>query len=183
MSNMSEQRAFDTDEQEAEQAAKALFNKLADLRRRHADDQISKRGAQSFRQRLIDGMNALGYVEMVHAVESFMRDIGQTTTDHNEAQGLRCWKLIERKFRELEEAHWAEIPEEELNAGIDLIWSVIALLLSHGHDVRGAFTEVTRANEDKVPAPGEEIRSSNDGVTVAKPAGWKPPQLAEYVGF
>jgi hypothetical protein len=170
-----------TEDDDIEQEAKALYARLENLRARAREDGANKRRVQNYRTRLVEDLSQIGFVEMTSHVESFMRDVGEPTTGPNTAVNTPLWKLIELKYRELEQAHWAEAPEEELNAGIDLIWSVMSLLLAQGHDVRGAFLEVSRANHDKVP-PGIVPIIGKDG-RIAKPEGWKPPQLAEFVGF
>lgn len=166
---------------DAEQEAKALYGRLEDLRRRHREDGENKRRVQSFRTRLIEDLVLIGYVDMVSHIETFMRDAGQPMTGPDPRVNVPLWKLVEKKFRELTEGHWAEQPEEELNAGIDLVWSVLSLLLAQGHDVRGAFLEVNRANQDKLP-PGVVPTIGKDGC-IGKPEGWKPPQLAEFLGY
>lgn len=170
-----------TGDADAEQAAQALYARLDELRRRHREDGENKRRVQSFRTRLVEDLVKIGYVDMVSMVEVFMRDVGQSMEGPDPRVNTPLWKLVEKKFRELTEGHWAESPEEELNAGIDLIWSVISLLLAQSHDVRGAFLEVTRANMDKVP-PGVVPLVGKDGC-IGKPEGWKPPQLAEFLGY
>lgn len=172
---------IDEDESVAEQIAKEMYAKLERLRVQAREDSSNRRRAYSARQRLFRDLSQIGYVEMVTLVEQWMRDSGRSMDGPDFRVNVPLWKLIESSSKALEQGHWAEAPEEELEAGVKLIWSVLALLLAQGHDVRGAFVELARSEEDKLP-PGVVPIINRDG-TLSEPDGWKPPNFTEYVGF
>jgi hypothetical protein len=171
-------------EETSEELAKLHLARLREITRSVLDGQATARQAASARDQLVRGMCHLGFVDFVFHVERFMRATGQhaVSGEQDEAQAMRHWKMVERKHRELEQAFFAEDGEGELNAGIDLLWAVIGMMVSQGHDVRGAFMEVNRANEDKEPPTGQQPVFNKHGF-IAKPEGWRAPQLAEFVGW
>lgn len=164
-----------------EARAAQYLARLNDTNARRAAGTLTPVQAHRAREALIKGMEQFGFVDMASHVESFLRESGQTVKGQNERQSTRMWKLLEIKTRELEQSYWAEDGEATLNAGLDLIWATLSLLMSEGHDVRGAFKEVARANDDKVRL-AKHIAFDRFG-RMNKPEGWKAPQLAEYVGF
>lgn len=172
MDNVSQNLPLQDSDEQAEQAAKALYARLEKMTQRAREGTLTNRKFVSFRKHLIKGMAKIGYVDMVAHIEEFMRDAGHSM--EGPAPDMRFTKLVERTTRDFEEAHWKESPEEELYTGLCLVWSILALLLAQGHDVRGAFVEMARASD------GTSVQPNG---TIAKPDGWREPNLAEFVGF
>lgn len=86
-------------------------------------------------------------------------------------------KLITEELKELDDANNAE---EHLDALIDLIYVTIGAGIALGHDMQGAWNEVHTTNMAKLGPDGKPIIRP-DG-KVIKPAGWKAPQLQQFVG-
>lgn len=136
-------------------------------------------------------------------VAQFMRASGQTVGEYNVRQTALYIGLVLEETAEMLEAiglhgtagtlheradmikrgEWdAHIRiagrQELLDAHIDSCWVHLGAAFSQGADVRGAQREVSRANLDKI-VDGAVQKDANG--KVRKPAGWRGPDLSQFV--
>jgi len=66
-----------------------------------------------------------------------------------------------------------------LDADIDICAVSVGSMMTSGADVKGAMGEVNRSNLDKL-VDGKAVFDENK--KIQKPAGWRAPNLAPYIG-
>lgn len=111
-------------------------------------------------------------------VERFNSAIGQIP---NKANYNLYLSLIDEEHKELHEAVQANDRVEQLDALIDILVVTMGAIRAGGFDGEGAWNEVMRTNFAKIDPFSGKVLKREDG-KVLKPEGWKPPQLAKFVG-
>ena len=89
-------------------------------------------------------------------------------------------KLIREEYDEYVGAILTKDEVETLDACMDMIWVILGYCYMKNYDVAGAWNEVARSNLDKIDPVTGKVKKREDG-KVMKPAGWKPPQLENFV--
>ncbi len=89
--------------------------------------------------------------------------------------------LIDEEVCELEEAVAADDKVEQLDALVDILVVTMGAIRAAGWDGEGAWKEVMDTNFAKIDPETGKVRKREDG-KVLKPAGWKAPDLAHYLG-
>lgn len=79
---------------------------------------------------------------------------------------------------ELDEYVVAKTKAEELDALVDIVYVALGTAYLQGFDFQAAWDRVHTANMYKLRGPSARSESYD----VIKPAGWKPPELADLVG-
>ena len=89
--------------------------------------------------------------------------------------------LIREETDELEEAIQDNDKVEQLDALVDILVVTMGAIRAAGWDGEGAWKEVMDTNFAKIDPDTGKVRKREDG-KVLKPAGWKAPDLAHYLG-
>ena len=89
--------------------------------------------------------------------------------------------LIREETDELEEAIIDNDKVEQLDALVDILVVTMGAIRAAGWDGEGAWKEVMDTNFAKINPETGKVRKREDG-KVLKPEGWKPPQLASFIG-
>jgi predicted HAD superfamily Cof-like phosphohydrolase len=112
--------------------------------------------------------------------EKFMRACDQTVDHFNQDQFNLYTRLINEEVEELWQANADGNRVECLDALIDILVVTVGAIHSLGADGEGAWNEVMRTNFAKIDSNTGKVIKREDG-KVLKPAGWKPPELAQFV--
>ena len=89
--------------------------------------------------------------------------------------------LIDEEHKELHEAVEANDRVEQLDALVDILVVTLGAIRAGGFDGEGAWKEVMGTNFAKIDPVTGKVNKREDG-KVLKPEGWKPPQLAKFIG-
>ena len=89
--------------------------------------------------------------------------------------------LIIEEHSELINAIAANDKVEQLDALVDILVVTIGAIRAAGWDGEAAWREVMNTNFAKIDPETGKVRKREDG-KVLKPEGWKPPELAPFVG-
>ena len=111
-------------------------------------------------------------------VNDFQEACDQKPSIENYAMYL---DLITEETGELKDAIIAGDQVEQLDALVDILVVTIGAIRAAGWDGEAAWNEVMRTNFAKIDAETGKVRKRADG-KVLKPEGWKPPELAQFVG-
>ena len=111
---------------------------------------------------------------------TFMRACDQIVDRYDEAQYNLYVNLIKEETGELYAAIEKTDTVEQLDALIDILVVTIGAIHSMGAAGESAWKEVMRTNFEKIDKETGKVRKREDG-KVLKPAGWAPPQLAQFV--
>ena len=111
-------------------------------------------------------------------IDTFQVACDQTPSGENYAMYLG---LIEEEYTELMDAVKACDDVEQLDALIDILVVTMGAIRAAGWDGEGAWREVMDTNFAKIDPVTGKVRKREDG-KVLKPEGWKPPELAPFVG-
>jgi len=98
----------------------------------------------------------------------------------SEANYKMYLSLIDEEVGELEEAVMANDRVEQLDALVDILVVTMGAIRAGGFDGEGAWKEVMDTNFAKIDPDTGKVRKREDG-KVLKPAGWKAPELAQFV--
>ena len=99
----------------------------------------------------------------------------------SEANYKMYLSLIDEEVGELVEAVAADDRVEQLDALVDILVVTMGAIRAGGFDGEGAWKEVMDTNFAKIDPTTGKVRKREDG-KVLKPEGWKPPQLASFIG-
>lgn len=110
----------------------------------------------------------------------FMEASDQSTGIYNENQYDLYRELIDEEYDEFLDAVACGDKVEQLDALLDMIVVTVGALHSMGVDVEGAWNEVIQSNLAKIDQSTGKVLKREDG-KVLKPAGWKSPELAQYI--
>jgi predicted HAD superfamily Cof-like phosphohydrolase len=99
----------------------------------------------------------------------------------NEANYKMYLTLIDEEHKELHEAVEANDRVEQLDALVDILVVTMGAIRAGGFDGEGAWKEVMDTNFSKIDPTTGKVIKREDG-KVLKPEGWKPPQLAKFIG-
>jgi len=88
--------------------------------------------------------------------------------------------LIREETDELEEAIQDNDKVEQLDALVDILVVTVGAIRAAGWDGEAAWEEVMNTNFAKIDPDTGKVIKREDG-KVLKPAGWKAPQLAQFV--
>ena len=99
----------------------------------------------------------------------------------SEANYKMYLSLIDEEVAELVEAVAANDKVEQLDALVDILVVTIGAIRAAGWDGEAAWKEVMDTNFAKIDPDTGKVRKREDG-KVLKPEGWKPPQLAKFIG-
>jgi predicted HAD superfamily Cof-like phosphohydrolase len=111
-------------------------------------------------------------------IDTFATACDQAPSIENYAMYL---DLITEEYNELRDAIVANDRVEQLDALVDILVVTMGAIRAGGFDGEGAWTEVMRTNFAKIDPETGKVRKREDG-KVLKPEGWKPPELAPFVG-
>jgi predicted HAD superfamily Cof-like phosphohydrolase len=111
-------------------------------------------------------------------VDLFQTACDQTPSIDNYAMYL---DLITEETGELKDAIIAGDQVEQLDALVDILVVTIGAIRAAGWDGEAAWNEVMKTNFNKIDPTTGKVIKRKDG-KVLKPAGWKAPQLAQFVG-
>jgi len=111
-------------------------------------------------------------------VDLFQTACDQTPSIDNYAMYL---DLITEETGELKDAIIAGDQVEQLDALVDILVVTIGAIRAAGWDGEAAWNEVMKTNFNKIDPTTGKVIKREDG-KVLKPAGWKAPQLAQFVG-
>ena len=89
--------------------------------------------------------------------------------------------LITEEYEELKQALIDDNRVEQLDALVDILVVTMGAIRTGGFDGEGAWNEVMKTNFNKIDPTTGKVIKREDG-KVLKPAGWKAPQLAQFVG-
>ena len=113
------------------------------------------------------------------------RDIDTFATACNHEPSAENYKmylsLIDEEYTELQDAIEANDRVEQLDALVDILVVTMGAIRAGGFDGEGAWNEVMRTNFAKIDPNTGKVRKREDG-KVLKPEGWKPPNLANFIG-
>lgn len=118
--------------------------------------------------------------EMAEKLEAVVTGTVTQDARHQLEQGIAVLKQMAAEFKS--GMHQGDILRADraalLDADIDLAWVSIGAAYSTSKNAGGAVNEVMRANFEKVSG-GNPIRDENG--KIVKPAGWRPPELEQFV--
>lgn len=106
-------------------------------------------------------------------VEGFIKD---NRTDNDVLYG-RVQMMLE-ELREFVEAYDRGILADQADSLVDLVYFALGTGVMMGLPWERLFTEVQRANMDKIPVESKAESSRLNKLDVKKPAGWQPPNIA-----
>ena len=113
------------------------------------------------------------------------KDIDTFQTACDQAPSLDNYKmyitLIHEEVQELADAIQAADRVEQLDALVDILVVTMGAIRAGGFDGEGAWKEVMDTNFAKIDPDTGKVRKREDG-KVLKPEGWKPPELAQFIG-
>ena len=110
----------------------------------------------------------------------FMRACGQTVGEDNPEQFALYMKLVAEEMAELQEAIAKNDRVETFDAILDLIVVLIGAGHSKGLPMPEGWDQVTISNMRKVNPETGRVERREDG-KILKPAGWRPPRLAQLL--
>ena len=111
-------------------------------------------------------------------VDTFATACDQAPSIENYAMYL---DLITEEYNELKDAIVANDKVEQLDALVDILVVTMGAIRAGGFDGEGAWKEVMDTNFAKIDPETGKVRKREDG-KVLKPEGWKPPELAQFIG-
>ena len=93
---------------------------------------------------------------------------------------------LDRLGKELKQGLWDKSvesgnPVKMIDADADIMVVTVGSAMSQGANFHGAMAAVLLANEKKRHADGKLYKDANG--KIIKPAGWKEPDLSEYVCY
>ena len=118
---------------------------------------------------------------MTNPFEDIERFGSACDQEPNEANYKMYLTLIDEEHKELHEAVEANDRVEQLDALIDILVVTMGAIRAGGFDGEGAWREVMGTNFAKIDPVTGKVNKREDG-KVLKPEGWKPPELAQFIG-
>ena len=118
---------------------------------------------------------------MTNPFEDIERFGSACDQEPSEANYKMYLDLIREETDELEEAILDNDKVEQLDALVDILVVTMGAIRAAGWDGEGAWKEVMDTNFAKIDPETGKVRKREDG-KVLKPEGWKPPQLASFIG-
>ena len=118
---------------------------------------------------------------MTNPFEDIERFGSACDQEPSEANYKMYLDLIREETDELEEAILDNDKVEQLDALVDILVVTMGAIRAAGWDGGGAWKEVMDTNFAKINPETGKVRKREDG-KVLKPEGWKPPQLASFIG-
>jgi len=118
---------------------------------------------------------------MTNPFEDIERFGSACDQEPSEANYKMYLDLIREETDELEEAILDNDKVEQLDALVDILVVTMGAIRAAGWDGEGAWKEVMDTNFAKINPETGKVRKREDG-KVLKPEGWKPPQLASFIG-
>jgi predicted HAD superfamily Cof-like phosphohydrolase len=111
-------------------------------------------------------------------IDRFATACDQPATESNYKMYL---SLIDEEYGELVEAVNNNDRVEQLDALVDILVVTMGAIRAAGWNGEAAWKEVMATNFAKIDPSTGKVRKREDG-KVLKPAGWRAPNLQQFVG-